>query len=127
MSISVGASSHAKSYLQPLLQQDTAGESSADNTSDPLSVLLQSLSGDGLAAGQTASIAASPGAAVSSHGPSFGSDTLSALISLQGQQTDDTATGGSTSNRSASNLLEQSIKLQSRALTAASSTLSAIA
>ena len=37
MSISVGASSNALSYLQSLLQQGTAGASGPASTSDPLS------------------------------------------------------------------------------------------
>ena len=45
MSMSVGASSNALSYLQQLLQQGTAGASNAAGAPDPLSELLQTLSG----------------------------------------------------------------------------------
>jgi hypothetical protein len=85
MSMSVGASSSsALSYLQQLLQQGQAGAGDAINASDPLSMLMQEISGDGSSLGQT-STAATSGAATGSSVPPFGTDTMSALISLQGQ------------------------------------------
>jgi hypothetical protein len=85
MSISVGASSNALSYLQQLLQQGTAGASGAANAADPLSTLLQSISGSSAATDQTSTAAASTGGATGPAGPPFGTSTMAALISLQGQ------------------------------------------
>ncbi len=85
MSISVGTSSNALSYLQQLLQQGTAGASGAANATDPLSILLQSISGSSTAANQTSSATGSTNSTTSSSSPPFGSDTMAALISLQGQ------------------------------------------
>jgi len=47
MSMSVGASSSAASYLQQLMQQATAGAGGATGASDTLSDLLKTLSGSG--------------------------------------------------------------------------------
>jgi hypothetical protein len=86
MSMSVGASSSsALSYLQQLLQQGTAGATNAASGSDPLSMLMQEISGDGSSTGQT-SVAAASSAASSSNVPPFGQDMMSQLISLQSQQ-----------------------------------------
>ncbi len=82
MSMSVGASSNALSYLQSLLAQGTAG---APNTADPLSELLQTLSGSGVATDQTNSAASSTTGTANSACPPFGAGTMAALISLQGQ------------------------------------------
>lgn len=87
MSMSVGASSSsALSYLQQLLQQGTAGATNAASGSDPLSMLMQEISGDNSSSGQT-SPAASSTAASGSSVPPFGQDMMSQLISLQSQQT----------------------------------------
>lgn len=94
MSMSAGASaSNPLSYLQQLLQQAGPGGSKAAKAakeSDPLSMLLQSLGGDGSTAGQTNSNVPEASAAPSgSSCPPFGSDTMSALLSLQDQQSAD--------------------------------------
>ncbi len=81
MSMSVSASSNALSYLQQLLQQGTAGAGGVAAASDPLAVLLQSVSGSSPASGQTSPAAAATGPSA----PPFGSSTMAALISLQGQ------------------------------------------
>ena len=83
MSMSVGASSNALSYLQLLLQQGAAGVTDPASASDPLSTLLQSLSGPGAATDPSTSAAASTTA--SSGCSSFDAGTMAALISLQGQ------------------------------------------
>ena len=83
MSMSVGTSSSALSYLQSLMQQGTAGVSGAANGSDPLSILLQSLSGSGPTTDPLTSATAPAGATAGS--PSIGATTMAALISLQGQ------------------------------------------
>jgi hypothetical protein len=84
MSMSVGASSNALSYLQQLLQQGTAGASSAASASDPLSVLMQSISGPSSGTDPAASTTAATGTGGSAV-PPFGTSTMAALISLQGQ------------------------------------------
>ena len=84
MSMSVGASSNALSYLQQLLQQGTSGASSAASATDPLSILMQSISGASAATDQASSTNAAAGAC-SSAVPPFGTSTMAALISLQGQ------------------------------------------
>ncbi len=85
MSMSVGASSNALSYLQQLLQQGTAGASDAASASDPLSALLQTISGSGSSSGQTNSATGSTDGSSSPSLPPFGAGTMAALISLQGQ------------------------------------------
>lgn len=85
MSMSVGASSNALSYLQQLLQQGSAGVTDPASASDPLSALLQSLSGSGATPDPSATSAASTGAAPGSGCSSFDAGTMAALISLQGQ------------------------------------------
>ena len=83
MSMSVGASSNALSYLQSLLAQGTAGANDAAGASDPLSALLQTLSG---ATADSSAIAAAPAGGTAGTGcSSFDSGTMAALISLQGQ------------------------------------------
>ncbi len=87
MSMSVGASSsNALSYLQQLLQQGTAGAGNAKaaQATDPLSMLMQEISGGGTPPGQTS--APSSNAATGPSGPPFSPDTMSALLSAQGQQ-----------------------------------------
>ena len=90
MSMSVGASSaSALSYLQQLLQQGTAGAGNATATtaSDPLSMLMQEISGGGTPPGQ--STAPPSNAATGPSCPTFSPDTMSALLSAQGQQSAD--------------------------------------
>ncbi len=83
MSLSVNASSNAFAYLQSLLAQSTAGAGDASIAADPLSTLLQTLSGSSSTAGQSSSDTAGTG--VCAGVTPFGADTLAALISLQGQ------------------------------------------
>src|ERR1019366_2528756 len=83
MSMSVGASSSALSYLQSLLQQGTSGAADAASATDPLSVLMQAMSGSTMTPDQTNSATGSTGGAGSC--PPFGTGTMAALISLQGQ------------------------------------------
>ena len=82
-----GASSNALSYLQSLLGQNTSGASGATGA-DPLAALLQSLTGTSPDAsqstGQTTSQATTQTGASAGYSP-FGSDTMAALISLQGE------------------------------------------
>lgn len=86
MSMSVGASSSsALSYLQQLLQQGSAGATGASNASDPLSELLQVAEGD--SSSEQTGTAASQNASGGSTSSPFGADMLSALISLQSEQT----------------------------------------
>lgn len=92
MSMSVGASSsNALSYLQQLLQQGTAGAGDAKKTSasDPLSMLMQAISGDDASSGQTSSSASATTAGTGAGCPQFSPDTMSALLSAQGQQSAD--------------------------------------
>ncbi len=90
MSMSVGASSSsALSYLQSLMQQGSAKETKKTAAADPLSMLMQAISGD---AGQSAQTGATAEATKPSGGatcPPFSSDTMSALLSAQGQQSAD--------------------------------------
>lgn len=81
MSMSVGASSNALSYLQSLLAQATSGAGIATSASDPLSALMQSPAGP-----STATDPSTSGTAAASQSCSpFGSNTMAALISLQGE------------------------------------------
>jgi hypothetical protein len=83
MSMTVGASSNALSYLQSLLAQGTAGVNDAAGASDPLSTLLQTLSG---ATSDPSATAAAPAGGTAGTGcSSFDSGTMAALISLQDQ------------------------------------------
>lgn len=92
MSMSVGASSsNALSYLQSLLQQGTsgAGDAKKSSASDPLAMLMQAISGDGTSSGQTGSTATATSASTGSSSVAFSPDTMSALLSAQGQQSTD--------------------------------------
>jgi hypothetical protein len=85
MSMSVGASSNALAYLQQLLQQGTAGASSSTGAADPLSELMQTLSGSG---SDTDPLTAPPSTAAGSGAsgvPPFGSGTMAQLLSVQNQ------------------------------------------
>jgi len=85
MSMSVGASSDALAYLQQLLQQGTAGASKSTGAADPLSELMQTLSGSD---SDTDPLTAPPSTAAGSGAsgvPPFGSGTMAQLLSLQGQ------------------------------------------
>ena len=87
MSMSVGASSNALAYLQQLLQQGTSGASST-GAADPLSELMQTLSGSG--SGSDPMTAPSSDTAAGSGASAcqpFGSGTMAQLLALQGQQT----------------------------------------
>jgi hypothetical protein len=85
--MSVGASSNAMSYLQSLLQQGKAGAGKTAGAADPLSMLMQATSEDGSSPNQGGSAATSSGTAANTNCPPFGSDTMAALISMQGQAT----------------------------------------
>jgi hypothetical protein len=83
--MSVGASSDALAYLQQLLQQGTAGASKSTGAADPLSELMQTLSGSG---SDTDPLTAPPSTAAGSGAsgvPPFGSGTMAQLLSLQNQ------------------------------------------
>ena len=85
MSMSVGASSDALAYLQQLLQQGTAGASKSTGAADPLSELMQTLSGSG---SDTDPLTAPPSTAAGSGAsgvPPFGSGTMAQLLSVQNQ------------------------------------------
>ena len=119
MSMSVGASSsNALSYLQSLMQQGTSGAKDAKKSqaSDPLSMLMQAISGGDESSASTSS-AASPPAAKAGNCQPFSSDTMSALLSAQGEQP----------GNSSSKLLEQLSKLQTQVLNVATSTMLAVA
>lgn len=87
MSMSVGASSSsALSYLQSLMQQGSAKETKKTAAADPLSMLMQAISGE---AGQSTQTASATTAAKSSGGsacPAFNFDTMAALLAAQGEQ-----------------------------------------
>ena len=90
MSMSVGASSNALSYLQSLMQGalgagNSAASSDATAASNPLSPLLQALSGFGVATEQPTPAAASTNGTTGSGGSAFGPGTMAALLSLQDQ------------------------------------------
>ncbi len=80
MSLSVGASTNALSYLQSLLAQGTSGIGDAASAGNPLSELLQSLSGSSAATDPSTSTTADSNQSC----PPFGTNTMAALISLQG-------------------------------------------
>jgi len=85
MSMSVGASSNALAYLQQLLQQGTSGASST-GAADPLSELMQTMSGSG--SGSDPMTAPSSDTAAGSGASAcqpFGPGTMAQLLSLQGQ------------------------------------------
>lgn len=85
MSMSVGASSNALAYLQQLLQQGTSGASST-GAADPLSELMQTLSGSGSGSDPLTSPSAdTPAGSGASACQPFGSGTMAQLLSLQGQ------------------------------------------
>lgn len=92
MSNAIGASSaNALSYLQSLLQQATAGAKDAKcakgaSASDPLSMFMQTISDDDAPPDQAGSAAPLPNAASGPSCPPFSSDTMSALLTAQGQQ-----------------------------------------
>ncbi len=86
MSMSVGASSNALAYLQQLLQQGTAGASSSTGAADPLSELMQTLSGSGSDTDPlTSPTSDAPSGSGASGVPPFGSGTMAQLLSLQNQ------------------------------------------
>ncbi len=86
MSMSVGASSNALTYLQQLLQQGTAGASKSTGAADPLSELMQTLTGSGTSTDPLTSPTSTKAAGSGSSGvPPFGSGTMAQLLSLQTQ------------------------------------------
>jgi hypothetical protein len=93
MSMSVGASSsNALSYLQQLLQQGKTKPSDASKATDPLSMLMQSLSGGHTSGSQTG--AATSTASTASARPSvppIGTDAMRMLIAVQGEETGNSA------------------------------------
>lgn len=95
MSMSVGPSSNALSYLQSLMQGalgagNSAAYSDAVAASNPLSPLLQALSGFGVATEQPTPATTPTNGTTGSGGSSFDPATMAALLSLQ----DQSATGG---------------------------------
>lgn len=84
MSMSVGASSDALAYLQQLLQQGTAGASKSTGAADPLSELMQTLSGSGSDTDPSSTSTKAAGSGNSGCQP-FGCGTMAQLLSLQGQ------------------------------------------
>lgn len=90
MSMSVGASSSsALSYLQSLMQQGSAKEAKKTAAADPLSMLMQAISGDAGQPAQTGATAAPTKPSGGAVCPPFSSGTMSALLSAQGQQSAD--------------------------------------
>jgi hypothetical protein len=76
------------SYLQQLLQQGKAKAGDATEATDPLSMLMQSLSGDGSSGSQTgAATSTASGASVNPSVPPIGSDAMRVLITVQGEET----------------------------------------
>jgi hypothetical protein len=85
MSMSVGASSNALAYLQQLLQQGTSGASST-GAADPLSELMQTLSGSGSGSDSPTSSTTDTAAGSGASGcQPFGTGTMAQLLSLQSQ------------------------------------------
>jgi hypothetical protein len=86
MSVGASSSTNALAYLQQLLQQGTAGSSST-GAADPLAELMQTLSGSGSGSDPLTSSSGDTAAGSGASGcQSFGSDMMSQLLSLQGQQ-----------------------------------------
>jgi hypothetical protein len=84
MSVSGSSSTNPLAYLQQLLQQGTAGASST-GAADPLSELMQTLSGSGSDSDPLTSPDAAAGSGASGCQP-FGADTMAQLLSLQQSQ-----------------------------------------
>lgn len=80
----VGASStNTLSYLQSLLQQGGTKDAKKTAATDPLSMLMQAISGDDEAPAQTSVTASAP--AKAGHCQSFSSETMAALLSAQSE------------------------------------------
>lgn len=115
MSNAIGASSsNTLTYLQSLLQQGTAGAKDAKgakgaSASDPLSMFMQTVSGDDGPPDQAGAATAPPKPASAAIRTAFSADTMSALIAAQAQQSD------------------SPVKVQPHMLNAASSTMAAFA
>src|SRR3979409_2486188 len=91
---SASASSNAYSYLQSLLQQGSTKGSEAGGSADPITTLLAAFYPAGAKDQSTSASTTGTSSPPSSMPcPAFSPDTLGALISMQGQQTD--ATGSS--------------------------------
>ena len=81
----VGASSTSTlSYLQSLLQQGSAKDAKKTSATDPLSMLMQAISGDDEAPAQASSTAASA-PAKAGHCQSFSAETMAGLLSAQSE------------------------------------------
>lgn len=90
MSMLVGAAaSGALSYLQSLLQQHTTKDPKKAEASDPLSMLMQAISDNGAATAQAGVDTPSAKPAGSANSQPFSCETMSALLSAQGQQSTD--------------------------------------
>lgn len=80
----VGASSASTlSYLQSLLQQGGAKDAKKTSATDPLSMLMQAISGNDEAPAQTSATTAAP--AKAGHCQSFSAETMAALLSAQSE------------------------------------------
>jgi hypothetical protein len=76
------------SYLQQLLQQGKAKAGDATEATDPLSMLMQSLSGGESSASQTgAATSTASGASTNPGVPPIGSDAMRVLITVQSEKT----------------------------------------
>lgn len=115
MSMSVGASS-GLSYLQSLMQQGNAKEAKKTAAPDPLSVLMQAMSGEGASSTQLPAGAQLVKMSASATAPQFSRDIMSALLSAQGDESADKGQSANHSNsidKNAVNLLDRLTKLQS--------------
>ena len=80
----VGASSTSTlSYLQSLLQQGGAKDAKKSSATDPLSMLMQAISGDDEAPAQTSATASAPAKAAQCQ--SFSAETMATLLSAQSE------------------------------------------
>jgi EF hand domain-containing protein len=86
MSLSSVGSSNPYSYLQRLLQTDSADPSDAAAPSDPLQSLFQAFSGGNSKDPLLAAATSDDGSASSSSAPQFSPDVMKALLSVQGNQ-----------------------------------------
>ena len=92
MFIPIGAASNALSYLQSLLAMGTSGAGDA-NGANPISSLLDGQSGSDPTTGASPPAAASTGSTAGSNQPTFDAGMMAALISLQSQLQNQSASG----------------------------------
>jgi hypothetical protein len=92
MFIPIGAASNALSYLQSLLAMGTSGAGGANGT-DPISSLLDGQSGSDPTTGASPPAAASTGSTAGSNQSTFDTGMMAALISLQSQLQNQSASG----------------------------------